>query len=95
MTETAAEADRLSALVDRWSRRAVGFCSGPGPAGECPSLVAGQPLPCEGKRVVPMRQTLANGLPFLVDPRESDRCPMAWVDSFALDEASPALVSPE
>lgn len=86
---TPAEPDRLFALVDRHSRKAVAFCSGPGPSGECPNFVPGQPLPCEGHRVIPMRRTRADGLPFLVEPAEGNRCPLAWVDSVDDGEIPP------
>ena len=78
-------ADRLFLLLDPITRRVVDLCTGPGRDGECPQHVAGQPLPCEARRVVPIRQTPANGLPFMVGPREDDRCPMAWVDAGGID----------
>ncbi|HYA00134.1 MAG TPA: hypothetical protein VEK76_07255 [Candidatus Binatia bacterium] len=90
-----AEGDRLFVLVDARSRHAVGICNGPGPSGECPSYVPGQPLPCEGRRVVPMRRTSVNGLPFLVDPSEGNRCPLAWVDSVTPEVAEPGDAAPE
>ena len=72
--------DRLFLLLDPHTRRVVDLCTGPTAAGDCPAYVAGQPLTCAGFRVVPVRQTSANGLPFLVDDSEGPRCPLAWID---------------
>jgi hypothetical protein len=71
--------DRLFLLLDPQTRRVIDLCTGPSPNGDCPSFVGGQPLPCEGYRVVPLRRTSANGLPFLVADSEGNRCPLAWV----------------
>jgi len=90
MRSTPAGRNRLFALVDPRTRHTIGFCAGPGPSGECPSFVAGQPIPCEGYRLVPMKGTSVNGLPFLAKACEGDRCPLAWVDSLAAD----AVVQP-
>jgi hypothetical protein len=73
--------DRLFLLLDPQTRRVVDLCTGPAATGDCPSYVAGQPLPCEGFRVVPLRQTSANGLPFLVGHCEGAHCPLAWIDA--------------
>ena len=71
--------DRLFLLLDPHTRRVVDLCTGPTPSGDCPSHVAGQRLTCAGYRVVPLRRTSANGLPFLVAHSEGTRCPLAWV----------------
>lgn len=73
-------ADRLFLLLDPRTRRVADICTGPAPTGDCPAYLAGQPLTCAGFRVVPIRQTSANGLPFLVDESEGPRCPLAWLD---------------
>ena len=91
MTAMPAEPDQLFALVDPRSHRVVAFCTGPGLSGECPNFVPGQPLPCGGRRVIPMRRTCADGLPFLVDPAEGNRCPLAWVGSVEDDEVRPSV----
>ncbi|MGA8016919.1 MAG: hypothetical protein WCB85_13475 [Candidatus Dormiibacterota bacterium] len=39
--------------------------------------------------MIPMRRTRADGLPFLVDPAEGNRCPLAWVDSVDDEEIPP------
>ena len=88
-------ADRLFLMLDPRTRRVVDLCTGPAESGDCPSYVAGQPLPCEGYRVVPLRQTSANGLPFLVGLCEGTRCPLAWVNAGlaeppASEQAGPA-----
>ena len=80
MKQMPAGKNRLFAMVDPRSRHAIGYCAGPGPSGECPSFVAGQPLPCEGYRLVPQHGTSVDGLPFLVEPGSGSRCPLAWVD---------------
>ncbi len=72
--------DRLFAMTEGAKRHALDFCHGPDAEGRCPSLVPGQPLPCAGRRVVPMRGTLADGLPFRVSGGEDGRCPLAWLD---------------
>ena len=76
-------ADRLFLLLDPHTRRVVDICTGPTATGDCPAYVAGQPLTCAGVRVVPLRRTSANGLPFLVDEGEGPRCPLAWLDQGA------------
>ena len=73
-------ADRLFLLLDPHTRRVADICTGPTATGDCPAYLAGQPLTCAGFRVVPVRQTSANGLPFLVDDSEGPRCPLAWID---------------
>jgi len=74
------QADRLFLLLDPHTRRVADICTGPTATGDCPAYLAGQPLTCAGFRVVPIRQTSANGLPFLVDESEGPRCPLAWLD---------------
>jgi hypothetical protein len=78
-----AGSDRLFALVDPRTHRAVGFCSGPGPLGECSSFVPGHPVPCEGYQLAPMRGTAVSGLLFRVEPGAGNRCALVWVDSLA------------
>jgi hypothetical protein len=73
-------ADRLFLLLDPRTRRVVDICTGPTATGDCRAYVAGQPLTCAGFRVVPLRRTSANGLPFLVDECDGPRCPLAWLD---------------
>jgi hypothetical protein len=73
--------DRLFAMTEAGTRHALGFCHGPDTAGRCPSFVPGQPLPCAGRRVVPMRGTVADGLPFRVTAWADGRCPLAWLDA--------------
>ncbi|MGD0833965.1 MAG: hypothetical protein ABSA40_05995 [Candidatus Dormibacteria bacterium] len=80
-------ADRLFLILDPRSRRVVEICTGPGPDGRCPSFVADQAPPCVGFRVVPLRQTSANGLPFFVAYDEGDHCPLAWLDAGEAGEA--------
>jgi len=82
-----APADRLFLMLDPRTRRVVDLCTGPAESGDCPSYVAGQTLPCEGCRVVPLRRTSANGLPFLVGLCEGTRCPLAWVNAGLSDPA--------
>ena len=81
-----AQVDRLFILLDPETRRVIDLCSGPAAEGACPRYVAGQPLPCEGYKVIPLRSTSANGLPFRVGPSAGTRCPLAWLDS-SLDGA--------
>ena len=90
----AVQANRLFLLLDPRTRRVVDLCTGPAANGDCPSYVAGQPIPCEGFRVIPLRRTSADGLPFLVDHAEGTRCPLAWVDE-GLRDAEGGLGSPE
>ena len=71
-------ADRLFMIVDPATGRMVGLCQGPDHGSRCGQAEA-PPLPCEGYRVVPVRGTSANGLPFSVGKTVSARCPMAWV----------------
>ena len=85
-------ADRLFLLLDPHTRRVVDLCTGPTAAGDCPAYVAGQPLTCAGYRVVPVRQTSANGLPFLVDEPDGPRCPLAWIDDAEPNDAAGAAV---
>jgi hypothetical protein len=73
-------ADRLFLLLDPHTRRVVDICTGPNATGDCPAYLAGQPLTCAGLRVVPLRHTPANGLPFLVDECAGPPCPLAWLD---------------
>jgi hypothetical protein len=80
-------ADRLFLILDPRSRRVAGICTGPGPDGRCKSFVPDQEPPCAGHRVVPLRQTAANGLPFFVSFHEGDHCPLAWLDAGEPDEA--------
>jgi len=75
------EADRLFILLDPETRRVIDLCYGPASDGACPRYVAGQQLPCEGYKVIPLRRTSANGLPFRVGRCDSARCPLAWLDS--------------
>jgi hypothetical protein len=74
------EHDRLFAVTEAETRHALGFCSGPDATGRCPSFVPGQPLPCLGRRVIPMRGTVADGLPFRVTRGVNGLCPLAWLD---------------
>jgi hypothetical protein len=75
------EYDRLFAMTEWETRHALAFCSGPSAHGGCPSFVPGQPLPCAGRRVIPMRGTIADGLPFRVTGTGDGRCPLAGLDS--------------
>jgi len=77
----ATDADRLFILLDPQTRRVIDLCYGPAADGACPRYVAGQQLPCEGYKVIPLRRTSANGLPFRVGRCDSARCPLAWLDS--------------
>ena len=70
--------DRLFSLVDPITRHQIALCTGPDQDGMCPSAHEGQP-PCAGLRVVPLRGTPANGLPFTVSGGTPGRCPLAWV----------------
>jgi hypothetical protein len=85
-------ADRLFLLLDPHTRRVADICTGPTATGDCPAYLAGQPLTCAGFRVVPLRRTSANGLPFLVDEAEGPRCPLAWLDSGVSEGAGGAIV---
>ena len=78
-TGMSTQTDRLFLLLDPQTRRVIDLCTGPSLSGDCPSFVGGQPLPCQGYRVVPLRRTTANGLPFLVGHADGTRCPMAWL----------------
>jgi len=79
--------DRLFSLVDPVTRHQIALCTGPDEHGACPSAHGGLP-PCAGLRVVPLRGTPANGLPFTVSGASSGRCPLAWVAE-PMDEPSP------
>ena len=81
MKPTESAADRLFLILDPRSGHVVEICTGPGPDGRCPSFVADQPPLCAGHRVIPLRQTSANGLPFFVAFHEGDHCPLAWLDA--------------
>ncbi len=101
MKPTDSSADRLFLILDPRSRRVVEICTGPGADGRCPSFVTDQAPPCVGFRVIPMRQTSANGPPFFVAYHEGDHCPLAWLDADETGGApaetgipAPPLVSP-
>jgi hypothetical protein len=80
MGTTGDSAERLFAIVGRRHRKLTNLCQGPSPDGQCPRAYAGE-LPCAGARVVPMRGTSADGLPFSVPAdQHGPRCPLAWVD---------------
>ena len=81
MKTTDGAADRLFLILDPRSRRVVEICTGPGLDGRCPSFVVDQAPPCAGYRVIPLRQTAANGLPFFIAFHEGDHCPLAWLDA--------------
>lgn len=73
-------ADRLFAIVGREDGKLVNLCAGPSPDGRCPRTDAGQ-LPCAGARVMPLRGTIADGLPFSVAAgQQGPRCALDWVD---------------
>lgn len=79
MTDAADQADRLFAIVSGPDREIENLCPGPTPDGRCPKADAGR-VPCAGARVVPLRGTHANGLPFSVPADASaPRCPLDWV----------------
>jgi len=73
-------ADRLFAIVSRPNGKLMNLCQGPSLIGRCSRAETGE-VPCAGARVVPMRGTAANGLPFsvAVDQR-GPRSPLDWVD---------------
>ena len=71
--------DRLFQIVDPVTNKLVDICTGPTPIGGCPRADT-PPYDCIGLRVVPMRGTLADGLPFTATSARNGRCPLAWVD---------------
>jgi hypothetical protein len=80
MTTIGDSVARLFAIVSRQDGKLVDLCPGPSPDGRCPRAEAGQ-VPCAGERVVPLRGTTADGLPFSVAADASGpRCPLDWVD---------------
>jgi hypothetical protein len=80
MTYTADPADRLFAIVSRQDGKLVNLCPGPSPDGLCSRAETGQ-VPCAGARVMPLRGTIAAGLPFSVAADATGpRCPLDWVD---------------
>lgn len=73
--------ERLFAIVRRPGGHLDNLCPGPLPDGTCARVESGT-LPCAGERVIPLRGTAANGLPFTVPAGlRGPRCPMAWVDA--------------
>jgi hypothetical protein len=80
MGTTGDSADRLFAIVSRQDGKLTNLCPGPSPDGWCSRTEAGQ-LPCAGARVLPLRGTVADGLPFSVPgDQQGTRCPLDWVD---------------
>jgi hypothetical protein len=80
MGTTGDSAERLFAIVGRQHGKLVNLCPGPSPHGRCSRTGAGQ-LPCAGARVMPLRGTVADGLPFSVAADQpGPRCPLDWVD---------------
>jgi hypothetical protein len=72
--------ERLFAIVDRQDGKLVNLCPGPSPDGRCSRAETGE-VPCAGARVVPMRGTVADGLPFSVPvDQQGPSCPLDWVD---------------
>ena len=73
-------ADRLFAIVSNQDGKLVNLCPGPSPDGECASAANGL-VPCAGARVMPLRGTVADGLPFSVGAdATAPRCPLEWVE---------------
>jgi len=83
------KADRLFAIVDPITHGLAGLCTGPDDAGSCPTTAA--PHPCNGLRVVPLRGTPGNGMPFTIVPGSGNACPLAWVDAPSFEATSPRL----
>lgn len=80
MTNRDDPADRLFAIVSGQDGKLVNLCPGPFQDGDCSRAETG-PVPCAGARVVPLRGTVADGLPFSVAVDASaPRCPLEWVD---------------
>jgi hypothetical protein len=80
MGSTGDSADRLFAIVSRPDGKLMNLCPGPAPDGRCASAERGE-VPCAGARVVPLRGTAADGLPFSVAvAQQGPRCPLEWVD---------------
>lgn len=79
MARRADHSEHLFAIVDRLDGRLVDLCSGPVADGGCPRSEAGAP-PCAGHRVIPMRGTRADGLPFSIPSTASGAvCPVGWL----------------
>lgn len=80
MTTSRQRPDRLFAIVDGQDRSLLDLCTGPDDEGHCARRAPGA-VPCAAARVVPLRGTRADGLPFSV-PADAmgPTCPMAWVD---------------
>ena len=72
------EEERLFQIVDPETRKLVASCDGPDSRGDCPYRL-GSLIPCAGLRVIPLSGTIANGLPFSVQRREWDGCPLEWL----------------
>jgi hypothetical protein len=70
--------ERLFLLIDPKSREVMGTCAGPAADGACPNAYAGH-IPCERTKVLPMRGTVADGIPFSVVGDDWAGCPLAWV----------------
>ena len=79
MTRMTDPADRLFAIVSRPDGKLVNLCPGPSVDGRCSKDGTGL-VPCAGARVVPLRGTMADGLPFSVGADATGpRCPLDWV----------------
>ena len=80
MDTMADSADRLFEIIGVQDGKLRNLCPGPSPGGLCSRTEMG-PVPCAGARVVPLRGTSADGLPFSVAAdQQGPRCPLEWVN---------------
>jgi hypothetical protein len=80
MGTTGDSAERIFTIVSRWDGKLMNLCSGPSPDGRCSRADRGE-LPCAGARVVPLRGTAADGLPFSIAVgQQGPVCPLSWLD---------------
>lgn len=80
MGTTADSAERLFAIVSRRDGTLMNLCAGPSPHGRCSRVERGE-IPCAGARVIPMRGTAADGLPFsIASGQQGPVCPLTWLD---------------
>lgn len=76
---TTATRDRLILILDRDTRALVSQCSGPTSEGRCPTAVAGSPVPCAGRRVVPAYGTGIEGWRLTILDAPEELCPLAFM----------------
>jgi hypothetical protein len=80
MGSRADSAERLFAIVSRRDGTLLNLCPGPSPDGGCSKAERGD-VPCAGARVISMRGTAADGLPFSIAAgQQGPMCPLKWLD---------------